>query len=167
MKNTAKNRIRQSNLIENIDDPAEDARSLEAWEWLETQNFISSGRLLELHHLITFAQLPQDQSGQFRQVNVMVGYDFPPPPNIARYQIADWIADLRKNYKKLDPKEMHIRFEDIHPFIDGNGRIGRMLMWWHQIRLGQEPVLLRADRREDYFDWLRYTPIKVESKKLP
>jgi fido (protein-threonine AMPylation protein) len=149
--------IRHSNLIEGIDSRAEDTRSRAAWQWLEKQTIIWPSTMLELHRRITVKQLPETQAGHFRTVHVRVGNHVPPPPVIAQAQIIDWTLELMKNWHNLDPKAMHIRFEQIHPFIDGNGRTGRMLMWWHEKKLGREPTLIRSNEvgRFDYYSWFK------------
>lgn len=149
--------IRQSNLIENIDDPEEDRRSLAAWGWLIQQPKITQAVLLELHKRITANQLLKEDAGFYRRVDVRVGAHYPPSPIIATAMIHNWLLDLTHHWKALDPKEMHIAFEQIHPFVDGNGRTGRMLMWWHERKLGREPTLLRSNKadRSNYYSWFK------------
>lgn len=147
--------IRNSNLIENIDDPSEDRRSARAWNWLIDQPVISQPVLLQLHAKITQKQLPRSQRGAYRTVQVYVGNHVPPAPEIAKLQIVGWLYDLLEHWKTLDPIEMHVRFETIHPFVDGNGRTGRMLMWWHQTRQNRTPLLISFENRREYYDWFR------------
>lgn len=149
--------IRNSNLIENIDDPKEDRRSFRAWNWLVDRPGISMLVLMELHDRITRRQLPKADRGRFRKVGVRVGDHIPPPPEIAKAQATDWLWDLMEQWKTLDPKEMHIRFETIHPFVDGNGRVGRMLMWWHETRLARTPTLISFENRAEYYNWFKET----------
>lgn len=148
--------IRHSNLIEGIDDPHEDELSFYAWIWLSKKSNITPTRLLELHRLITCNQLG-GEAGQYRSAMVSVGGYIPPAPLIARHQADEWCIELLEHWQDLDPKEMHIRFERIHPFIDGNGRTGRMLMWWHELRLGKEPTLIRSNEadRHYYYQWFK------------
>ena len=73
-------------------------------------------------------------------------------PGILHYLMDNWFQDMIQ-YRKKDPKEMHIRFEKIHPFADGNGRTGRMLMWWHEIKLEREPTLILNAEKEKYYKW--------------
>lgn len=152
-----KNFIRESNLIEGIDNPVEDERSWAAWEWLKDQDQISIPVLLELHKRITAAQLHHSESGAFRKVPVSVGGYMPPGPFVAQQMAYEWLMDLIFHRATLDPKEMHIRFEKIHPFVDGNGRTGRMLMWWHEVKNGQEPTLIRSNEadRHYYYQWFQ------------
>ena len=45
----------------------------------------------------------------------------------------------------------HIEFENIHPFIDGNGRTGRLLLIYEMISLGLLPVDVRYEERDRYY----------------
>lgn len=150
-----RNHIRNSNLIEGIDDSLQDARSLDAWDWLIKQKKITATVLLDLHRGITIDQLSEKESGHFRTVNVSVGGRLCPAPYLAVELTYNWLADLRGHWKTLDPKTMHIRFEKIHPFVDGNGRTGRMLMWWHEKKLGHEPTLIKFEGRQGYYKWFQ------------
>ncbi len=60
-------------------------------------------------------------------MDVRVGYHLPPPggPGIE----AD-LKELCNQALDLHPYELHQRFEQLHPFMDGNGRVGRMLWTW-------------------------------------
>ncbi|WP_409969261.1 Fic family protein [Bengtsoniella intestinalis] len=46
----------------------------------------------------------------------------------------------------------HLEFEGIHPFIDGNGRCGRLLMNFELIRNGYPPVNIKFTHRKRYYD---------------
>ena len=69
--------------------------------------------------------------GQYRKQTVRVGYLVPPPT----HKISDLMADLER-YINTDNSLAplikaglaHVQFETIHPFLDGNGRIGRLLI---------------------------------------
>jgi Fic family protein len=63
-----------------------------------------------------------------------------------QYQIGSMtLADIAK---------FHIRFELIHPFIDGNGRTGRLLMAHQAIANDFIPPLIENDHRREYLDAL-------------
>lgn len=147
--------IHNSNLIENIDDPDEDAQSCEAWAYLIGHDEITPNLIRETHRLITKNQLKSNEAGQLRTVQVWVGRRYCPPPVVARSQFFDWCLAMEQDWEELDPKEMHVQFEKIHPFIDGNGRTGRMLMWWHEKKLGRKPTKILVTERQKYYKWFK------------
>lgn len=138
--------IRESNLIENIDDPKEDEQSMIAWNYLKNQKSLSHSVIQKVQRTITINQtdLLPTQQGHYRsmsKVNVYVGDSTPPLWPMVDGMMDNWLLDLSESDYRLDPLKMHIRFEKIHPFADGNGRTGRMLLWWHEVKLGKKPTL--------------------------
>lgn len=150
-----KNHIHQSNLIESIDDPKEDAQSLKAWGFISKQKKIGVPELLETHRLITKNQLNKFSAGFFRHTYVQIGGELAPSPWNAQAIVSNLLLDLNEFPLNLDPIVGHIRFEHAHPFIDGNGRTGRMLLWWHQIKTGQKPTLFKNKDKETYYELFR------------
>ena len=49
---------------------------------------------------------------------------------------------------------LHHRFSQIHPFEDGNGRVGRAILTWHLVRKGFFPIVISRDDRIEYIDAL-------------
>lgn len=145
--------IHESNLIEGINDPAEDRQSMTAWKWFKDQRKLDATTIKKLHKMVVFNQkdLPEDAKGAWRSIQVYVGNHVPPPPREIKTEMSKWL----KGYKNWTPQEAHVRFETIHPFQDGNGRVGRMVMWWHEKSLGQEPTLLLGHERWKYYKWFK------------
>lgn len=73
--------------------------------------------------------------------NVRVGAHLPPQggPQIER-DLADLLEAA--NGRHLNPYEVHVRYELLHPFMDGNGRSGRVLWAWQMLREEQDPFAL-------------------------
>ena len=67
-------------------------------------------------------------------MNVRVGPHLPPPGGDS---VLRGLARLleRVNAGTIDPYEAHVRYETLHPFMDGNGRSGRILWLWQMVRI--------------------------------
>lgn len=143
--------IHHSNLIEGYDSELADKQSLAAWKWLQQFNKLDNGIICELQKQIVKHQndLKPAWRGRYRQIPVWVGGREGLKPDLIHAAMDDWLH----HPKSMTPKEAHIEFEKIHPFADGNGRTGRMLMWWHELKLEQEPTLIRFEKRQGYYEW--------------
>lgn len=149
--------FRQSNLIENVHDEGEIDQSLKAWVFLLEQPELTHQVVREVQRIIVANQtnLRHDQRGVYRdqsRSNVTVGTYLPPSWNEVPALMDDWLEGLDKR----TPWVNHVYFEGIHPFYDGNGRTGRMLMWREQTRAGEKPTLFLAAHRHVYFEDLKW-----------
>lgn len=122
--------IHQSNLIEGYNNAQADELSIAAWEWLSAKTEITEDVIRKLQKRITLFQtdLRPDWRGYYRKIPVWIGGMRAIPPGLVPGQMKKWIARLRNANLLVDPIELHIEFERIHPFVDGNGRTGRMLL---------------------------------------
>ncbi|MGD9276219.1 MAG: Fic family protein [Candidatus Pacearchaeota archaeon] len=91
--------------------------------------------ILRLHMFIVANTLREDlvsQTGRYRTVQVFVGRSIPPKPHEVPKQMATLLRWYSTNKKKIHPlvlaSHFHTEFERVHPFVDGNGRVGRLLM---------------------------------------
>jgi Fic family protein len=118
-------------------------------------NPISEVDVLHLHRLF-FRQIDAENAGKYRQKNVIItGTDYMPPDyREVPVLMAKHIENLNRGAKYEHPLEraidLHAEFESIHPFIDGNGRIGRLLLNILTMRSGYCPVIIPPIRRADY-----------------
>lgn len=146
--------IRESNLIEGVDDPTEDARCKRAWEWFLKQSLLSTDAILGLHKRIMRLHLGRE-AGRFRTCGVSVGGRICPPwaevPGLHMLWLARWAAVT----ELTDILKAHVVWEKIHPFVDGNGRTGRMIMNWQRVKAGLEPLLIKYVDRGAYYQWFR------------
>lgn len=146
--------VHQSNLIENIDNTRADADSVAAWFWLAQRNVLTPTTICQLQSKIVAHQsdLKPAWRGRFRQIPVYIGGREAMTQIAIPGAIDDWIKSL----DKIGPKAAHVAFEKIHPFVDGNGRTGRMLMWWQEIKHGYgDPTIIKFSERQDYYGWFR------------
>ncbi len=63
------------------------------------------------------------------------------------------LPTMRKS-RNPDWKELHVMYERIHPFLDGNGRTGRIFMNWTRVKRCKLPVLvIKEEERQEYYKW--------------
>ena len=141
--------IKQSNLIEGVNSRKADRHSLEAWLWLEKQPEITHELIWQIHRLIMRGLMNPDEIGTYRRCNVQVGGRLCPHWEHVDALMENVIYGFKTSN---DPVALHIQYELVHPFRDGNGRTGRMLMWWHQVKLGQKPTIYKASERWAYYE---------------
>ena len=104
----------------------------------------------------------KDTTG-YRTVQVFIrGSEHVPPspekiPNLMNYFIYNYNNDTDDIYTKI--AKYHIEFEKIHPFEDGNGRTGRLLINYELIKNDLPPVVISKDDRVKYFELIRNNDI--------
>lgn len=105
----------------------------EALELVQKKNFPIVSRVILATHkvLMSGGDGQKANPGNYRKQPVKVGKLTPPPAN----KVEELIADLEKFINDNDSLPAlikaglaHVQFETIHPFLDGNGRIGRLLI---------------------------------------
>lgn len=65
-----------------------------------------------------------------------------------------WLNSPRTEHPARYAADVHLRFVTIHPFVDGNGRLGRILMNLELLSCGYPPALIRNEDREEYISSL-------------
>lgn len=99
----------------------------------------------------------------YRTVQVFIrGSEHVPPspekiPNLMNYFIYNYNHDSDNIYTRI--AKYHIEFEKIHPFEDGNGRTGRLLINYELIKNDLPPVVISKDDRVKYFELIRNNDI--------
>ena len=108
-------------------------------------------------------------AGEYRTVQNYVGdilhaVHVPCSPGLVPAEMKRWgeelaaapTGDVRADEQSLDKlfhsiAALHIEFERIHPFLDGNGRTGRLLMSYQLMKAGLLPIDIRYARRKNYY----------------
>ena len=96
--------------------------------------------LFRLHAIMAGQVMDQGEAGAYRKIRVRVGPHVPPAPDEVSGLMFELLEWWNKESTALSPvlssAILHYRFEDIHPFADGNGRTGRALALWELYRQG-------------------------------
>ena len=112
--------------------------------------------ILSLHKML-LSNIRDDVAGRFRSGNeyVRVGSHIAPPPHeiLERLEkmLADYSASSHENIIERIAR-LHLVFEYTHPFVDGNGRIGRVINNYLLIREGFVPINIKFIDRKKYYD---------------
>ncbi len=108
-------------------------------------------------HSIVLMDKPQDK-GVYRRVpvRIMGAVCNPPQPWEVPVRMEQLLADYCKRKEKEHTIEriarFHLEFEEIHPFIDGNGRTGRLLLNLELMKAGFPPINVKFADRRRYYD---------------
>lgn len=146
--------------------------------WLHSQQLAKAKTPLSLADICTWQRwlteeqarfghpMPANGIGKHRgldvPVNVYVGSHTAPPFFAVPELLERWIGDLNTALSTADPRpavvrladllgEFFQRFEAIHPFVDGNGRTGRLVANYISTREGALPLVFRASERPAFY----------------
>lgn len=108
-------------------------------------------------HSLVLMNHPEDK-GVYRRipVRIMGAFTEPVQPYLIEPKITELLAENDKRKETMNIIErvarFHLEFEGIHPFIDGNGRTGRLLLNLDLIRNGYPPINVKFADRKRYYD---------------
>ena len=151
-----------------IDQPT--ARKIPARELFEAKNLarvinhlaqtkdlpINRTTTLRLHKML-LTNINDRIAGRFRTGNeyIQVGNHLAPAPEHIEKLFKALLDDYNSSHDRyfLDNiARFHLEFERIHPFVDGNGRIGRVIINWQLDKLGYPPIILRnKNKHQQYY----------------
>lgn len=94
--------------------------------------------------------------GDYKQRPNMIGmYQTTSPENVARemFLLMEWYNSQKVDIAIL--AEFHARYEGIHPFQDGNGRTGRLIIFRECLKNGIVPIIIENANRNEYLEGLK------------
>jgi Fic family protein len=123
-------------------------------DFVQNKTPVSERTIKEIHSLVLMDR--QTDKGVYRSVPVRVGGFFPCQPYEVPVQMERLMLDYGVEMQNLHVIEraavFHLRFETIHPFIDGNGRVGRLLLNLELLKDGYPPVNVKFSDRAKYYN---------------
>ena len=153
MKNLCKF-LEESNKIEGVYDKDSLEQAKLSWEHCIKQDKLTLSAILKTHAILMKNQnIRKNQKGKLRTQGVFVGNRLCPHYSDVPRLIDYWIANLEQSKSQKDFKIDHINYENIHPFIDGNGRTGRIFMNWQRIKVGLPLLVIKESEKQKYYKW--------------
>lgn len=144
--------LKQSNAIEGEYSPLALRQARYAWAYLITRSELTPKVLLKTHKiLMRGTSLPREHWGKFRTVAVMVGGRPVLPAEHVELAIQEWCREANNPISAKKIIYDHIEYEKIHPFIDGNGRTGRLFINWARVKLGMGVMIIGEAKKHIYY----------------
>lgn len=115
-----------------------------------------SRELILLIHQMLIGGIDDSIAGRFRQKGeyVRVGTHVAPAPEHIERLIENILIDYSSDHISYfvdKVAKFHLEFERVHPFNDGNGRIGRVISNFQLLRLGFPRIIIRDKEKADYY----------------
>ena len=154
---------------QNRNEVQEVKNSVIAFEYLQKSFKFNIISLKRLYHILTKnlfmeGNLPYPQG--FKKIPNVVGNSQTTKPEDVEKELKNLLNWYKQNKNKIHPIilafEFHRRYEFIHPFLDGNGRTGRLIMNKILMVTGYSPIIIYKDNKIAYFNALE----KSKERKL-
>jgi len=144
---------------ENANEVREVYNSIDALEYLRRGFKFNIASIKRLYYVLTKDLLMQNgmpyPRGFKTEANVVGNMETVPPEQVVQ-ELTDLIGSYKENRKKVHPLKLamdfHLRYEGIHPFLDGNGRTGRMIMNRVLMSNGYFPIIVHSENSTSYYN---------------
>lgn len=135
--------------------------SILAFDYLQKSFKFNINSIKRLYHILTndlFMQGNIPYPKGFKKEEVIVGNSQTTSPEKVESELSNLLIWYKNNKNKIHPLilafEFHKRYEFIHPFRDGNGRTGRLIMNKILMSNGYSPIIVYKDNKLAYFNAL-------------
>ncbi len=162
--------LRESNAIEGVysEKALEDAKLAWRFAYKERKRITSNEYVLTIHRLL-MKRLRRDIAGKFRKCPVYMGGKCKDNYENMNGQVLDWLFktfksipfNVQKTVSLYDRDDLtrgaHIAFEELHPFEECTGIVGRILYNIHRINLGLPlHIIHEGEEQQNYLEWFKH-----------
>ena len=142
----------------NKNEAREALNSIDAFEYLKDFNF-NIASIKRLYYILTNKLLMDNKNPYpkgFKKVDLVVGNSTTTDPKNVEKELEKLVMWYRKNRDRIHPLilayDFHLRYEEIHPFRDGNGRTGRLILNKILMQNGYPPMIVHEENKRAYFN---------------
>lgn len=134
--------------------------------WIrDEKNTVDEYLIKHIHQILMNGMM--HNAGEYRTHSVRIaGVSVPTSNHLSIKNHMSKLIKVFNRYEKEPLKQVehiaqiHANFEQIHPFSDGNGRVGRLLMIIMAFKYQMAPVLIRKEKKQVYYTYLEESQVK-------
>lgn len=160
--------IPDKSLIEQLEVKNHQAALQYLFRYLKGAKKINEDLILKLHSILMNGI--KDDAGFYRRHGVRIVGSNVPTANYIKVPtlMKDIIDDISKRQKDTiaHTSNIHARFEQVHPFSDGNGRIGRLILTAMLLKKSIAPAIIKQEEKNIYYACLRAAQLKYDYSQL-
>jgi Fic family protein len=160
--------IPNKSIIEQLEVKNHQAALQYLFQYLKSAKKIDEELILKLHGILMNGI--RDDAGLYRRHGVRIVGSNVPTANYLKVPVLmkEIVRDLNKKQKDkiLHASNVHARFEQIHPFSDGNGRIGRLILVAMLLRVNIAPATIKQEDKLLYYTCLRRAQLREDFTQL-
>ncbi len=149
--------LKNKNLIEHLEAKNHQSALEYLFKVIKPDYKITETFILELHHILMNSI--RTDAGSYRNHGVRIVGANVPTANYLKVPILikDLVSEINKNQKDniTHASVIHSKFEQIHPFSDGNGRTGRLIMTAMLLRKNIPPAIIKQEQKNLYYKCLQ------------
>lgn len=158
----------ESNAIEGEYDTDSLIQAIYAWNYVIGEKELTPSVVKRTHKILMLHHLVGNQKGYFREEPVCVGGREGRPYYAIPVLIENWCKSANETLSgSLEAtghvipmlstmiENDHVTYEKIHPFIDGNGRTGRIFLNWQRVKAGLPVLIITEKEKQEYYKWFR------------
>jgi len=133
---------------------------LDAWKYVEKNHkkIPKHDDLFALHGFVNRGIESDETLGKYKKVQNYIGDIHTSSYLFTEERMDEFLKWIKKAFRNVNDFEIafqsHAQFEIVHPFVDGNGRIGRLLLNWILMYKGHSPLAINVKNRSDYISAL-------------
>lgn len=126
-----------------------------AWLYMKQAPVLTLDLILTIHRILMVptTTIAKCHKGVWRPYDISIaGHRGTPFANVP-YEMERWLQNFGDAHHLDSIQGAHVAYERIHPFADGNGRSGRMIMNWQLMKAGFPIAVILESNRYEYYSW--------------